>query len=223
MPLRRAPRFAPCFLALFIALTLCRPGVAAQATQTDRHDPAVALLEEAARRSANIETLSAGFRQEKKLGILTQPLASQGYMCMTRDADAQGGRLLWAYTSPAPSGFLYENGQGVLWEDNPANKRQAGAREAKVLTAIVRHILAWIRIDSQEIQRAYRLERPEADMPILLLYPRQQSFFTKLEAVFTPPLDSMRQLTFFEANGDTVRILFTDTQINQALPERCAR
>jgi hypothetical protein len=60
-------------------------------------------------------------------------------------------------------------------------------------------------------------------MPVLLLYPRQQSFFTRLEVLFSPLLDSVRQLTFFEANGDTVRILFTDTQINQALPERCAR
>jgi hypothetical protein len=209
---------------LALALALCFPYVAARATQADRQDPAaVLLLEEAARRSARIETLSAVFRQEKKLGILAQPLASQGYMCVTRASATQRDRLLWAYTSPAPSGFLYENGQGALWESNPANTRPSGPQEAKVLTAIVRHILTWIQIDSQEIQQAYRLERPDKDMPTLLLYPRQQSFFIRLEAVFAPLLDSVRQLTFFEANGDTVRIIFTDTQINQALPKRCAR
>ena len=216
-----------CCLMLTLILTMCNPCAAALETHADRNDPeAVVLLEEAARRSANMATLSADFRQEKKLGILAQPLTSQGFLCVARDGQspsAQKERVLWAYTSPAPSGFLYENGQGALWEKDPANIRATGSREAAMITALVRHILAWIQIDAHTLQQAYRLERPEKNMPVLLLYPRRQSFFTKLEAVFAPALDGMRQLTFFEANGDTVCILFTDTHINQPLPERCAR
>jgi hypothetical protein len=195
------------------------PCAAAPETTADRHDPeAVLLLEDAARHSAKIATLSADFRQEKKLGILAQPLASQGFICVTRDPKE---RLLWAYTSPAPSGFLYENGQGALWEKTPANIRAAGSREAGAITALVRQILAWIQIDAHMLQQAYRLERPEKDKPVLLLSPRRQAFFVRLEAEFAPALDSMRRLTFFETNGDTVHILFSNTQINQPLPERC--
>jgi hypothetical protein len=219
-----------CCPALAIVLAMCLPCLAALETQAERHDPeAVLLLEEAARCSANIATLSAGFRQEKKLSILAQPLVSQGYMCVTRNGQSPSAsfthkeRLLWAYTSPAPSGFIYEDGQGALWETSPANTRPAGSREAGVITALVRHILASIQIDAKMLQQAYRLERPEKDAPVLLLHPRQQSFFAGLEVVFAPALDSVRQLTFFEANGDTVRIMFTDTHINQPLPERCAR
>jgi len=202
-------------------LAMCHPCLAANA---ERHDQdAVLLLEEAARHSAAIETLSTSFRQEKKLGILVQPLTSQGYMCVTRASALHRERLLWAYTSPISSGFLYENGQGALWEANSANKRSTGTQEAKVITAIVKHIMAWIQIDPKVLQQTYRLERPHQDRPILLLYPRQQSFFASLEVVFTPSLDSVLQLTFFEANGDTVRIMFTDTQINQPLPQRCAQ
>ena len=212
-------------LALAIALAMCRTCLAAPPGRQDAQaDPrAVLLLEEAARHSADIVTLSAGFRQEKKLGILARPLASQGYLCVDRAPAGQGDRLLWVYTSPAPAGFIYENGQGALWEENPAGQRQAGPQEAAAIAAVVRHILAWIRIDAQEMQQAYRLERPESDPPALLLFPRRQSFFVKLEAVFAPDLDSLRQLTFFEANGDTVRIMFSETRINRALPERCSR
>jgi coenzyme F420-reducing hydrogenase beta subunit len=210
-------------LALVIALIMCCPCAALEA-DAGRHDPeAVLLLEEAARSSANVTTLSVGFRQEKKLRILAQPLTSQGYLCVTRASAAHGERLLWAYTSPAPSGFVYENGQGFLWETSPADKRPAGAQEAGVITAIVRHMLDWIQIDAKVLQQTYRLERPAKDMPVLLLHPRRQSFFTKLEVVFAPSLDSVRSLTFFEAGGDTVRILFTDAHINRPLPERCAQ
>jgi len=213
-----------CYLALVIMLAMCLPGLAAHEAKAEQNDPeAMLLLEEAARRSANIATLSAQFQQEKTLSILPQPLTSQGYMCVTRASATHEERLLWAYTSPAPSGFVYENRQGALWETSPANKHSANSREAGVITAIVKHILAWIQIDAEMLRQTYRLERPEKDLPVLLLHPRQQSFFTRLEAEFTPSLDSMRQLTFFEANGDTVRIIFTDTQINQPLPERCAR
>ena len=213
-----------CCLVLILMLAMCRPCAAALEENDAPHDPAaVLLLEEAARHSANIATLSARFRQEKKLSILMQPLTSQGYLCVTRSISAPDARLLWAYTSPAPSGFIYENGQGALWETNPAGARPAAPQEAQVITAIVRHILAWIQIDASVLQQTYRLARPEKNLPILVLYPRQQSFFASLEVEFTPLLDSVRQLTFFEANGDTVRIMFTDIQVNQSLPERCSQ
>jgi len=61
---------------------------------------------------------------------------------------------LMAYTSPAPSGFIYENGQGAPWETNPANKRSTGNQEARVMTSLVKHILAWIQIDPQVLQQA---------------------------------------------------------------------
>ncbi|MDR0466670.1 MAG: outer membrane lipoprotein carrier protein LolA [Deltaproteobacteria bacterium] len=217
--MRGAARFCSTLLVPFALCLLCALAHAAQES-----DPAAALLEEAARHSAKTATLNADFRQEKKLGVLTQPLTSQGYLCATRGQSSPAGqRLLWAYVSPAPSGFLYENGQGALWEKHPAEKRPSNAQEARVVTAIVEHILAWIRIDAKVLQESYRIERPDKDKPILLLYPRRQSFFIRLEAEFAPKLDSVRQLTFFEANGDTVRILFTDIQINQPLPERCSR
>ena len=211
-----------CILAMLLAM--CTPCLAAPEASADQPDSgAVLLLEEAARHSEKITTLSARFRQEKRMRILAQPLTSQGYMCVTRASATGGERLLWAYTSPAPSGFVYENGQGALWETSPANKRSASSQEAGVITAIVKHILAWIQIDSEVLRQTYRLERPEKDRPVLLLSPRRQSFFAKMEAVFTPSLDSLLQITFFEANGDTVRIMFSDTQINQPLPERCAQ
>ena len=57
---------------------------------------------------------------------------------------------------------------------------------------------------------------------MLQLYPLRQSFFAKLEVAFAEDLKSLRQLTFTERNGDTVRIIFKQTRVNEALPAPCA-
>lgn len=63
----------------------------------------------------------------------------------------------------------------------------------------------------------YRLERPQADAPKLVLYPLRQSFFARLEVTFADDLKSVRRLTFTERNGDAVSIVFNRTLINAAL------
>ena len=199
---------------------------------------AEALLDAAARQSAGIASLSADFVQEKSMAVLARPMTSQGYFCLRRGVqassvqeratskDANGFQpadsLLWAYTRPLASGFIYKNGKGALWEGSPEATRPANERESSVITAIIRNILDWISIDPAALRATYRLERPQADKPMLQLYPLRQSFFAKLEVTFAEDLKSVRQLTFTERNGDTVRIIFKQTRVNEALPAPCA-
>ena len=199
---------------------------------------AEALLDAAAKQSAGIANLSADFVQEKSMAVLARPMTSQGYFCLRRgshEGDAHGraaskddngfetaDSLLWAYTRPLASGFIYKNGKGALWEGSPEATRPANERESTVITAIIRNILDWISIDPAALRATYRLERPQADKPMLLLYPLRQSFFAKLEVTFAEDLKSIRQLTFAERNGDTVRITFKQTRVNEALPAPCA-
>ncbi|MBD8894981.1 outer membrane lipoprotein carrier protein LolA [Desulfovibrio desulfuricans] len=199
---------------------------------------AEALLDAAARQSAGIASLNAEFVQEKSMAVLARPMTSQGYFCLRRGVqassvqeratskDANGFQpadsLLWAYTRPLASGFIYKNGKGALWEGSPEATRPANERESTVITAIIRNILDWISIDPAALRATYRLERPQADKPMLQLYPLRQSFFAKLEVTFADDLKSVSQLSFTERNGDTVRIIFKQTRVNEALPAPCA-
>lgn len=198
---------------------------------------AEALLDAAARQSAGIASLSADFVQEKSMTVLARPMTSQGYFCLRRGVQASSVQervtkdvngfqpadsLLWAYTRPLASGFVYKNGKGALWEGSPEATRPANERESTVITAIIRNILDWISIDPAALRATYRLERPQADKPMLQLYPLRQSFFAKLEVTFAEDLKSVRQLTFTERNGDSVRIAFRQTRVNEALPAPCA-
>ena len=194
--------------------------------QNSTEESALRLLEEAGRRNADIQSLSANFEQKKNMAVLTLPLVSKGYFCLNRTRPDKGtareaDSLLWAYTSPLSSGFVYENGRGSLWEGSPSNKRPANEREGAVITAIIQHVLDWIHIDATALRAVYKLEHPRTEEPVLVLFPRRRSFFSKLEVVFTSDLKTVRQLTFVEQNGDSVHISFSHTLINEALPAQC--
>ncbi len=194
-------------------------------------DPALELLHQAAIRGTPRQRLYAGFRQEKRVSVLTRPLISEGYFCYTRGAittgtdGAQGQeRLLWAYTSPIPSGFIYEHGHGALWQGSPEQVRPAAdPREAAAVTAMVQQVLQWLRPDPENLRHSYALEQPDPRVPALLLQPRRPLFFVRLEALFAPDLTSIRRLIFTEANGDSVRLDFTQTQRDGPLPPWCAQ
>ena len=220
---------------LNMAFTVLPPYAFAQEPQLAS---AEALLDAAARQSAGIGSLSADFMQEKSMSVLARPMTSQGYFCLRRGSqqvangqvraakDEHGfvsaDSLLWAYTRPLASGFIYKDGRGALWEGKPEATRPANDREAMVITAIIKNILDWISIDPDALRATYRLERPQADKPMLLLHPLRQSFFARLEVMFADDLKSVRQLTFTERNGDAVRIVFSRTSVNEPLPAPCA-
>lgn len=237
----------PVGLLLLVWLCVAVAGAPAASAQDQTPASAEALLDAAARQSAGIASLSADFVQEKSMAVLARPMTSQGYFCLRRGGHATSDRatsgqadtgraratkddkgfepadsLLWAYTRPLASGFIYKDGRGALWEGKPDALRPANEREATVITAIIRNILDWISIDPAALRATYRLERPQADTPMLQLYPLRQSFFARLEVTFADDLRSVRQLTFTERNGDAVRIVFNRTRINEALPAPCA-
>ena len=227
-----------CLMALGVVSVCSAQGQ----TQGQTPESAEALLDAAASQSANIGSLSADFVQEKSMAVLARPMTSQGYFCLRRASKAAGDQarkakdgkakdgngfesadsLLWAYTRPLASGFIYKDGRGALWDGSPESTRPANERESTVITAIIRNILDWISIDPAALRATYRLERPQADAPRLLLYPLRQSFFARLEVTFADDLKSVRRLTFTERNGDAVSIVFSNTLINAALPVPCA-
>lgn len=224
-------------------------GLAQAAVQTPPHmsdaqartGDAAILLREAAQRSRGLRQLVAEFTQEKKLSILAQPLASSGYMCMKRNADApaaDGGdgasgadQVLWVYEKPTPSGFMQEGGTAWLWTGEQARRRRAQGAEAAALKAITTQIMAWVRIQPEELERLYSMERlpdtPDAagSAPVLRLVPRQfGAFFAALEVTLAPDLRTMRQLRFEERNGDTTLLRFADVLTSEQdipLPPRC--
>ena len=192
--------------------------------QAAEDGPAADLLEAVARKTKDIQSLSASFQQEKKLSFLEAPLRSVGRFCLVRsNTDGEKGeRLLWEYTTPAASGFLYENGAGFLWMKERAALRPVSGQEDVLLKAMAEHILAWVKVDPGRLSALYHMERPDPAVPRLRLIPRQSgAFFSALDVLFAQDLRSVRSLIFVEKNGDSTRLNFDKTRVNAPLPAYC--
>ncbi len=177
------------------------------------------LLQKMAERTAYIETLYTPFKQEKKLTILTEPLRSEGYLCLQKKPE----RIVWAYTLPQESGFATVQGKKYHWNGSVQKARAAAGAEAMALKTVSEHIQAWVQVDPAQLQKLYTVQSREHEgKTFMLLTPKQkQNFFTRLEAELRPELDGVQSLTFCEKNGDSMRVHFAEPVYNAPLPSPC--
>ena len=248
-PLRCGRIVVPLLMLLAVA---AGPASAQNSAQDPAHNKAQELLRQVAAQTAAVRTLHASFTQEKKLAILDAPLTSTGQLCLERSNDTvreqdktgpRSERVIWAYEQPAVSGFAFEQGQGWLWTDAYTKRRPAQGMEATALKAVTEHILAWVRVRPEGLERLYTVQRlpdipdlsedtgprsgsaasggPEV-CPRLRLVPKQSAaFFAALEVTFAPSLDRVRTLRFVEKNGDSTTLTFDRVRLNTPLPQSC--
>ena len=167
-------------------------------------------------------TLTASFHQEKQMALLTEPLESEGRFCIRQGNT--GETLLWEYTSPAVSGFMYDNEGIRLWMRERAAIRAAHNQEAIALKAMSTHVLAWLHADPEGLKRYYRFEplaSTEKGLGLRLLPRGQNPVFTSIEVHFSPSAEVLRSLRFVEPHGDTTRLEFDNVVRNQPLPAFC--
>ncbi len=187
---------------------------------------AQALLHIMAQRTGAVHSLYTTFEQEKKLTILTQPLRSQGFLCLhkpQKSSQQEQQRLVWAYTAPQVTGFASLGEKNYHWKGSIQQARAAGGAEAMALQSVSEHIQAWVQVDPKALQKLYTIQsRVHEGKTLLLLEPKQkQNFFTQLEAELRPSLDGIQALTFWEKNGDSMRITFAEPVFNAPLPASC--
>lgn len=199
-------------------LITCFAPAAAQA------DNARMLLQRFQDASAHTRTLFVTFHQTKHLAILDDELLSEGLLCM-HQTDTQKV-LLWEYTSPSISGFAYEDGVFSLWTRERSDKHQARGNEVVALRAMSKQILLWLQADVSTLEQTYTLDvLPPTEQNAyegLRLTPKKPSrYFSFLEVRFDTSMETLRELTLFEPQGDFTRLAFTRTERNGLLSEQC--
>ncbi|MBQ9452886.1 MAG: outer membrane lipoprotein carrier protein LolA [Desulfovibrio sp.] len=217
------------FLLLLLAHALLMQCAAAAEMAQNSETVAAQMLHRVAQYSSQIRTLRAEFVQEKRMSLLSRPLTSNGYFCLKRKGDsterhekhALGDSLLWGYTHPLASGFIFKNGQGAFWDGSPDNCRPADKEGRMLMTAVLRHMIEWVRLNPAMLQSSYHIICPDSNIPELHLYPLRQSLFSKMEVLFSADFSRVLRLTFVESNGDSVRISFKNIYLNEPLPDHC--
>jgi len=166
--------------------------------------------------AAKVETLSSDFAQEKYLEIFDDVLVARGHFYYRRP-DA----LRWELLEPVKTGFLLNGEEGKRWHEKSGNQEAFTIARDPVMNIVARELLAWTRVDLDELAKRYAI-RVESRNPVRLhLTPLTDTagFLEYLLIEFAPTAGHVSQVEVHEPGGDYTRIRFTNTLVNQPLAE----
>jgi outer membrane lipoprotein carrier protein len=162
---------------------------------------------------ASLRTLSARFRQTKHDHILDEDSVTTGKLYYRVP-----GRIRWEYDPPDQKVLLV--GQDKIQVYNPAARQVQELRKGRMKGA-EGELLIGLGPGNAEIGKRYhvRLLKEEDERVVLELAPRgEQSLFTAIELTLEPGRWIPARTIFREPNRDTIELVFSETELNRALP-----
>ncbi|WP_432822808.1 outer membrane lipoprotein carrier protein LolA [Trichloromonas sp.] len=200
-------------LVLLLALLLAWSGPVLAA-----EDPGLALdriLTELERSAAGIETLASDFVQEKHLEMFQETLVSRGRFYFSKP-----DKLRWEMTEPVASGFLLNGDSGQRWHERAGAAVPFDIAREPGMRLIAEQLLAWARVDIVWLVQQYRMTLVSETPVTLKLVPLQagaEAFLDYLQISFDPQRRHVETVEVHEPGGDSTRIVFSGTELNQPL------
>ena len=160
------------------------------------------------RDAAKVETLSSNFVQEKYLEIFDDVLVAKGVFHYRRP-DA----LRWELLEPIKTGFVLDGEKGRRWHERAGSSESFTIARDPVMNIVARELLAWTRVDLDELAQRYTIRVEDAAPVRLRLEPLTDTagFLDHLLIEFAAEAGHVRQVEVHEPGGDFTRIRFTDT------------
>jgi len=196
---------------LLMLLTWIAPALAEE-------DPGLTLdriLAELERSAAGIETLASDFVHEKHLEMFQETLVSRGRFYFARP-----DRLRWEMTEPVASGFLLNGDSGQRWHERAGAAVPFDIAREPGMQLIAEQLLAWARVDIVWLVQQYRMTLLSEEPVSLKLVPLQagaEQFLDYLQISFDAQRRHVETVEVHEPGGDTTRISFVGTELNQPL------
>ena len=196
-------------LLFFMLAALAPPG-----TVSARSDAQI--LDSLKKEAEKIQTISSKFIQKKHLAMFEKTLRSQGkFYYQSPDC------LRWEYTSPYEQGFALCGESGLEWNEISGEK-EINTAGNPLWRTLAEQLIAWSRLDVDRLREKYEIAVREKSPLVLELVPRTEAMrgvISRLVLHLDEKRGVIREISFFEPDGDNTRIEFKNTQTNVSLPE----
>lgn len=196
-------------LLSFMLAALAPPG-----TISARSDAQI--LDSLKKEAEKIQTISSKFIQKKHLAMFERTLRSQGkFYYQSPDC------LRWEYTSPYEQGFALCGESGLEWNEISGEK-EINTAGNPLWRTLAEQLIAWSRLDVDRLREKYEIAVRGKSPLVLELVPRTEAMrgvISRLVLHLAEKRGVIREISFFEPDGDNTRIEFKDTQTNVSLPE----
>jgi outer membrane lipoprotein-sorting protein len=164
-------------------------------------------------RMSGVETLKAGFVQEKKLAVFEAPLVLKGSLFMQKP-----DLFAWHVKHPLKYSMVIEGEVLRQWDEDTGRVQQMSLSKNAAFKMVVRQMRDWFSGAYRSMLGEYNLRVVDLDPVSLEFTPRQgslaQQVIESVHVVFESDERYIRQIHVVERGGDSTLLTFTDTLLN---------
>ncbi|MCF8080098.1 MAG: outer membrane lipoprotein carrier protein LolA [Desulfobacterales bacterium] len=170
--------------------------------------------EEIREAAAGVDTVQAGFVQEKHMKMLARPLVSRGLFCYEAP-----GSLRWEYTDPVKSLLLMHAGRTRRFTFQDGKWVEEAGFDLQAMQVVVEQIAGWMagRFDENDLFTARLL--PERRIRLTPKNPAFGRYIERIELTLSPVPGVMESVTLHEGENSFTRIRFTSPAVNRPVPD----
>lgn len=166
---------------------------------------------------SRIQTIEAGFRQEKENPLLVKPQAAEGFFYFERP-----DKVRWEYQNPHHAVFIL-NGKSIRSLVNGVEKPlQAGTQRLMAgLTAGILRTVGTGLLENPEYEHQFWCDF--AGVPLVRLLPREariKQYIREIHLYFSREGDRVVRLDMLEHPEGVTRLFFENQKLNQNLPAK---
>ncbi len=165
-----------------------------------------------------VSTISSDFIQEKQLALFRNPLHIRGRLFLSDD-----GSFAWETHSPMRHKMVVHDGRIRQWDEDTRRIHTISMRDNPVAATIHTQMSAWFSGQFSALAETYEVALVSEDPVSLLFTPRDgtppASYVKEVQIWLRPDGQYLDQVKIEEPSGDTTVIKFTNTILNQPLPD----
>ena len=173
------------------------------------------LLAEIQAQSAQVQSFSCKFTQERHLALFAKPVLFHGLLSLVRP-----DHLRWEFIDPIPSVLLLSGDKGVRCNDN-APPVHFDLTSDPVMRLVAEQLWTWLDSNYGKLEQMYRVKQ-QGDST-LVITPKEQSmadFIATITILFSNESKQPERVEITEPGGDLTRIYFHDYNLNVSLTEK---
>jgi len=190
--------------------------MAADNQETGGEPAPAALLEDVESRMAEIRTVSTRFVQKKKLSLFAEELEIHGTLFIEKP-----DRFAWKVHSPIHYILILNKDRLIQWDETAGQVSETSLSGNPLFEEVVAQVTGWFFGAYRDRKGEYDVSVLQKDPLVLEFQPRKETpvaaFMKRLTLTFLPDRRYISEIFFEEAAGDTTRLMFEDTHLNQPL------
>lgn len=164
--------------------------------------------------AGQVETICAGFIQEKHLRILTKPLVSKGIFYYQAPRS-----LRWEYESPVRSILLMHQGKIRRYVEGNNGLTEDSSAGLQAMLSVLQEITRWLKGDFDNNPMFSASLNREGK---IVLTPKEEAFASiikRIELILSDRPGVIESVTIYEGKDSFTKIEFQNIRVNDPLKE----